>query len=141
MAPQIPSPEYPGMKITPDLLAKGARIIEAGCKEALAAYGTKALTEMRRACMRQDFRWATRVLLYEKVFYETLGIERGAPATPKEAPVAPVPSAAPKPADLEAAQAPQAPVPAAGPATAAPTPARESSSRAPVPPVRKAVKA
>nr|ABW83990.1 granule-bound starch synthase [Cyanophora paradoxa] len=100
---EIPSPEYPGMKISPELIAKGTKIIEEGCKEALAGYGSKAFAGMRAACMKQDFAWKKRVLVYEKVFYETLGIDRGAPVTAKASPVAPEPSAAPAPATISAA--------------------------------------
>mmetsp|Transcript_7250 Transcript_7250/g.11995 ORF Transcript_7250/g.11995 Transcript_7250/m.11995 type:complete len:382 (-) Transcript_7250:151-1296(-) len=67
---EVPSPEYPGMKISKELLAAGAVIVKEGVTAALKEYDTETFKQQRQTCMKKDFGWGKKVLLYEKYFLD-----------------------------------------------------------------------
>mmetsp|Transcript_24897 Transcript_24897/g.40993 ORF Transcript_24897/g.40993 Transcript_24897/m.40993 type:complete len:571 (-) Transcript_24897:117-1829(-) len=69
---EVPSPDYPGMKVTKELLAIGTKIVKAGVEEALADYGTEKFLEQQKTCMLKDFGWSKKVLLYERYFVDLM---------------------------------------------------------------------
>eukprot|EP00274_Cyanoptyche_gloeocystis_P000002 CAMPEP_0196654134 /NCGR_PEP_ID=MMETSP1086-20130531/3812_1 /TAXON_ID=77921 /ORGANISM="Cyanoptyche gloeocystis , Strain SAG4.97" /LENGTH=596 /DNA_ID=CAMNT_0041985713 /DNA_START=189 /DNA_END=1979 /DNA_ORIENTATION=+ len=69
----VPSPPFPGMKITKELLSRGVEVLKEGLKVALADFGTPAFAKKQKACLKYDPSWEKKTVLYEQAFYKMVG--------------------------------------------------------------------